>query len=295
MRLVFLGTPAPAARILREIVSAGHEVVLVITRPDAKRGRGNALSPSPVKEAALEIGLPISDSLSALDDVEAELGVVVAYGALIPASRLAKLPMLNVHFSLLPRWRGAAPVERCILAGDSETGVGVMTLEPTLDTGPVHLELRTEVGEKTSGELLEELTTLGAEAIVRVLADPDLRFNATPQIGEATYAAKLFAQDFQVQSNDPYVQALRVIRLGRTRVQTVKGSVRVVRARETENTVRAGTISRIDGVVLMGFSDGSLEIIEVRPEGSKTMSANSWWDGVHEEFLEWSAVPARKE
>jgi methionyl-tRNA formyltransferase len=295
VKLVFLGTPPPAAAILREIVSAGHEVSLVITRPDAKRGRGSALSPSPVKEVALELGLPVSHSLAALDDVDAELGVVVAYGALIPASRLEKLPMLNVHFSLLPRWRGAAPVERCILAGDIETGVGVMTLEPTLDTGPVHLELRTEVGDKTSGELLEELTKLGGRAITKVLSDPDLRSNATPQVGDATYAAKLSSVDFQIEPADSAVQALRVIRLERTRIQTGKGSVRVVRARQSQLSVPEGSISRLDGVILLGLSDGSLELVEVRPEGSKTMGANSWWDGLRVERLEWSLISTGKE
>lgn len=290
MKLVFLGTPVPAAGILERIVAAGHEVVLVVTRPDAKRGRGGALSPSPVKEVALRLGLAIAYDLTALDQVDANLGVVVAFGAIIPATRLEKLPMLNVHFSLLPRWRGAAPVERCILAGDDETGVGVMTLEPTLDTGPIHLELVTKVGDKTAPELLEELTELGARAIVEVLGNRELQAKSTPQRGEATYAMKLTSADFLIDPSLTAEHALRVVRLGRSRIATPKGGLRIVRARTGNTAVAAGKIRKIDGAILLGFSEGVIELIEVRPAGSRTMAASAWWAGIHEDTIEWTAV-----
>src|SRR5487761_1947697 len=138
MRLAFLGTPQAAVPSLFALVDAGHDVRVVIPRPVRRRGRGSQLHASPVKLAALELGLRVGHSLGELDAVDVERGVVVAYGAMIPSSVLEKVPMLNVHFSLLPRWRGAAPVERSILAGDEMTGVSVMSLEATLDTGPVH-------------------------------------------------------------------------------------------------------------------------------------------------------------
>ena len=122
---------------LQALVAAGHEVVLVVSQPDKRRGRGGALLPSPVKAAAVELGLPVTERVDDLLDAGAELGVVVAYGRLIHPHVLAVLPMINLHFSLLPRWRGAAPVERAILAGDPVTGVCVMALEEGLDTGPV--------------------------------------------------------------------------------------------------------------------------------------------------------------
>ena len=290
MRIVFLGTPEPAGRILDSIVAAGHEVLLVITRPDAKRGRGGTLSPSPVKEAALRLGIPVSHELADLDHVNAELGVVVAYGAIISAARLEKLPMLNVHFSLLPRWRGAAPVERCILAGDEETGVDVMTLEPTLDTGPIHLELVTKVADKSAAALLEELTDLGAQAIVKVLNDPQLRAVSTPQSGEATYAAKLTAADFRISPSLSTEHALRVVRLGRTRIETSKGSLRIVLARVSELFVAPGQIRLLEGAVLLGCADGALELLEVLPSGSRIMSGSAWWAGVRDEALDWSSV-----
>src|SRR5882724_5145099 len=145
MRLVFLGSPADAVAPLRALVDAGHEVALVVTRPDARRGRGRGERGSPVKVAALELGLPVitpARSSDAIADVEASgarLGVVVAYGQILRPAFLAALPegFVNLHFSLLPRWRGAAPVERAVLAGDAETGVCLMQLEAGLDTGPV--------------------------------------------------------------------------------------------------------------------------------------------------------------
>ena len=123
---------------LRALVAAGHDVALVVTRPDRRRGRGTAASPSPVKAAALELGLPVSHDVDDALGADAELGVVVAFGRIIKPHVLEALPMINVHFSLLPRWRGAAPVERALLAGDEVTGVCVMGVEETLDTGPVY-------------------------------------------------------------------------------------------------------------------------------------------------------------
>ena len=146
MRVVFLGTPADAVPTLRALHESEHEVALVVTQPDRKRGRGGALVPSPVKAAATELGLPVvtpersREIVDQVRDTGAELGVVVAFGQLLPTALLDALPhgFVNVHFSLLPRWRGAAPVERAILAGDAETGVCVMELEAGLDTGPVY-------------------------------------------------------------------------------------------------------------------------------------------------------------
>src|ERR1700688_651507 len=136
-RLVFLGTPPAAAVALEALVRAGHDVALVVSRVDARRGRGAELAPSAAKRAALALGLDVTERLDDVTTVGAEMGVVVAYGRLIPGRILESLPMVNVHFSLLPRWRGAAPVERAVLAGDTETGVCLMRLEETLDTGPV--------------------------------------------------------------------------------------------------------------------------------------------------------------
>lgn len=127
-----------AVRPLQDLVAAGHDIALCVTRPDRRRGRGGAVTPSPVKEAALDLGVPISHEMEDVAEAGVELAVVVAYGRIIPVTLLERVPMVNLHFSLLPRWRGAAPVERAILAGDRETGVCLMQLEEGLDTGPVY-------------------------------------------------------------------------------------------------------------------------------------------------------------
>ncbi|HEV2427574.1 MAG TPA: methionyl-tRNA formyltransferase, partial [Acidimicrobiales bacterium] len=198
MRLAFLGTPESATPSLRALVTSGHDVAVVVTRPDRRRGRAEAPSPSPVHAAALDLGLPVAHDLSAVADSGAERGVVVAYGAMVPGALLARVPMLNVHFSLLPRGRGAAPVERALLAGDPETGVSIMSLEATLDTGPVHRSLVTTVEEKSSAQLTAELAGLGAAALVEVLADAVLLDHPSPQTGEATYAEKVRVEELHL-------------------------------------------------------------------------------------------------
>ena len=160
MKLVYLGTPDMAVPPLRALVDAGHEIVLVVTRADKRRGRGGSVTPSPVKAAALELGLPVShsvdDVLTAVRDDGAELGVVVAFGQIIKPHVLDRIRMVNLHFSLLPRWRGAAPVERALLAGDPVTGVCVMALEEGLDTGGVYARSRSpdRSGDHRSGAAL---------------------------------------------------------------------------------------------------------------------------------------------
>src|SRR5579862_2255226 len=156
MRLVFLGTPADAVPPLRALVDAGHDVALVVTQPNRRRSRGGGDEPSPVRRAADELGLPVATPAKArevLDDVRAsgaQLGVVVAFGQLLPVALLEALPLgfVNLHFSLLPRWRGAAPVERVMHAATTETGVCLMELEAGLDTGPVYAQRRVAIQER---------------------------------------------------------------------------------------------------------------------------------------------------
>src|SRR5918999_726639 len=175
MRLVFLGSPPEAQGALRALHDAGHEIALVVTQPDRKRGRGGDLVPSPVKRTATELGLSVvtpGRTKEVLDDIAAsgaELGVVVAFGQLIPPSVLDALPSgyVNMHFSLLPRWRGAAQVERAMLAGDQETGVCLMQLEAGLDTGPVYACERVTIDpEESAGELRARLARLGTDLLL---------------------------------------------------------------------------------------------------------------------------------
>ena len=178
MRLVFLGTPVDAVAPLRAVVEAGHEVALVLTQPDRRRSRGGGDDPSPVKQAATELGIPVltpTRARKAIADVAAtgaQLGVVVGFGQLLPPAFLDALPhgFVNLHYSLLPRWRGAAPVERAILAGDTETGVCLMRIEEGLDTGGIYASVSTPIEpEETAGELRARLTALGTRLLVEHL------------------------------------------------------------------------------------------------------------------------------
>jgi methionyl-tRNA formyltransferase len=280
MRLVFLGTPEAAVPTLEAVIDAGHDVVLVVTRPDRRRGRGGELTPSPVKSAALRLGLSVTHRLADVADVDAERAVVVAYGALIPDSLLKKTPMLNVHFSLLPRWRGAAPVQRAILAGDTETGVSIISLEATLDTGPVHLERRIPIGDDTAEELTRRLAALGAQALIDVLASPELLDHPTAQTGESTYAEKLSAETFRLAPTMTVDLAWRTVRLGRAFFFLGAKRIGALEARPTHQSVPSGELLSSDGEVTLGLSDGALVLVTVRPEGSSTMAARAWWGGL---------------
>lgn len=291
MHVAFLGTPEAAVPTLRALVEAGHDVDIVLTRPDRRRGRGSELTPSPVKAAATSLGLRVAHRLSDLEGVSVERGIVVAYGALIPGAVLERTPMLNVHFSLLPRWRGAAPVERAILAGDKETGVSIMTLEVGLDTGPVHLERRVDVDEKTLSQLLGELSVVGADALVEVLGSASLLANATEQFGDTVYAEKLTKEDFHLTPSMASEMVLRTVRLGRafTFVQGRRLLVETAR-RSPEAPVATGHVEQRGAHVLLGALGGPVEVLRVRPEGKGSMDALAWWSGarLHGHSASWA-------
>jgi methionyl-tRNA formyltransferase len=262
---------------LRALVAAGHEVVLVVSQPDKKRGRGGALVASPVKAAALELGLPVTARVDDLLDVGAELGVVVAYGRLIRPHVLAELPMVNIHFSLLPRWRGAAPVERAILAGDATTGVCIMALEEGLDTGPVYVcEERTVGEDETLDELRIALTETGTRLLLDLLARG--LHEPRPQEGEPTYASKLAPEEHHLDWSKPAVELHRVVRLGQAWTTFRDRRLRVLRVRRTDRSELAP--GEIDAATLqVGTGDGALELIEVQPEGKGPQAAPAWRNG----------------
>lgn len=213
MRLAYFGTPEMAVPPLQALVAAGHDVALVVTRVDKRRGRGSELSPSPVKAAALELGLPVSHSVDDVLGSDIELGVVVAFGQLIKPHVLTEVPMVNMHFSLLPRWRGAAPVERALLAGDTETGVCLMQLEEGLDTGPIYDTVRLPIAATaTADDLRRDLVAIGTDQLVRCLAAPLAQ--PVPQQGEPLYAAKIRPEELRIDWSQPAEHINRLVRLG---------------------------------------------------------------------------------
>ena len=263
---------------LRALVEAGHDIALVVSRPDKKRGRGGALMPSPVKAAAEELALPVTDRVDDVLEGGAELGVVVAYGRLIKPHILAVLPMVNLHFSLLPRWRGAAPVERAILAGDAVTGVCVMALEEGLDTGPVYACQERAIGpEETLDDVRSALTATGTRMLVQLLDSglPEPR----PQVGEPTYAAKIEPEEHHLDWGRRAIELHRVIRLGSAWTTFRDRRLRVLRARISAGSDLApGELDA--GSLRVGTGDEALELVEVQPEGKGPQPATSWRNGV---------------
>ena len=280
-RLVYLGTPDAAVAPLRALVTGGWEVGLVVTRPDVRRSRGTATSPSPVKATATELGLPVTHRVDDVVDTGADLGVVVAYGRLIPRAILELVPMVNVHFSLLPRWRGAAPVERAILAGDEHTGVGIMQLEEGLDTGPVFALQPVPVGPRiTAEELREELVMVGTELLLRTLRDG--LHEPEPQEGEPTYAAKLSPAELQLHWDQPAIVLDRVVRVGGAWTTFRGRRLKVLSADPVEGSRQPGVL---DGVAV-GTGDGALRLVTVQPEGKAPMPAAAWVNGLRFEVGE---------
>ncbi len=269
-RLAFLGTPETSVVPLRALVDAGHEVALVVSQPDRRRGRGGHTSPSPVKQAALDLGLPVTDAVDDVLGVGADLGVVVAFGRLIKPHVLAELPMVNLHFSLLPRWRGAAPVERAILAGDDRTGVDLMVVEEGLDTGGVYDRVELPIGpDDTADELRGRLAGLGADLLVANLAaglgEP------TPQRGEPTYAHKIDVADLAIDWAASAEVIHRVVRVGGAWTTHDGSRLKVWRTA----LASAGRTS-----VEAPAGDGPIWLVEVQPEGRKRMSAADWARGL---------------
>jgi methionyl-tRNA formyltransferase len=273
---VFLGTPEAAVPPLEALHEAGHDIRMVVTQPDKRRGRGGALVPSPVKAAATKLGLPVTHKVDDVIDAGAELGVVVAFGRLIKPHVLAALPMVNVHFSLLPRWRGAAPVERAILAGDTETGVCVMTLEEGLDTGPVHACQRVSIrADESAEELRSRLVVIGTDLLLGQLAEG--LSPPVPQVGEPTYAAKIDPAELHLDWSQPAQQLARVVRLGRAWTEFRGRRLRILRARAVPGTGEPGSL---DGTKV-ATGEGALELLEVQPEGKGAMVAGDWARGAH--------------
>jgi methionyl-tRNA formyltransferase len=274
-----LGTPEPAAVALRALADAGHEVALVVSRPDKRRGRQEAPRPSPVKATALELGLPVSDRADDAVAVGAELGVVVAFGRIIKRDVLDHLPLVNVHFSLLPRWRGAAPIERAILAGDTTTGVCLMAIEEGLDTGPVFRRQQVDIGpEETAAELRTRLALLGAEMLVEALADG--LGEPQPQEGTATYAAKIEPTDLFLDWHRPAEDLHRVVRLGRAWTTWRGRRLLVLTARLADVASGSGQPGQLQGDVVLTGS-GGLRLLRVQPEGRAPMSSGDWLRGAH--------------
>ena len=293
MRTVYLGTTDFAVAVLRRLADSDHRPELVVTRPDRPRGRGRKLQPPPVAERAALLGVETiqpedvngDEASAAVAAAEPEAVIICAYGALVKEPLLSAHPMFNVHPSLLPRWRGAAPIERAIEAGDEETGVTIMRPTAELDAGPICLQRSEPIQpDDDYGSVAERLAALGGELLIEAL-DTEPPFRDQPDRG-VTYAEKIESRDRWLDPEQPvdrlerrvraltphigaYVELDGDARLGVTRAALAAGI----------DDVPPGELTERDGSLLYGAAQGALELIEVKPPGKKPMEASAWLRG----------------
>lgn len=277
------------------LIEGGINVEAVVTRPDKRRGRGSDTSPSPVKAAATAFNIPCFDSIDAVvgelqnrDSLAGVTGVVVAYGRILKEPLISLIPLVNLHFSLLPRWRGAAPVERAILSGDAKTGSSIMQIEEGLDTGGVYAVEEVEIlTHESADELRSRLGVVGAQQLVQMLRHGFPR--ATAQAGEPVHAEKISPSELQVSWGESAKNAVRRVRVGGAysyfRNQRVKILDACVHTNALENisvsSLAVGAIieMRKDGIVVH-TSDGHLLVSHVQAESKKPMLARDWANGL---------------
>lgn len=307
MRILFAGTPEPAVASLNALVEAGHNVVGVLTRTDAKVGRKRILTPSPVATRADELGLPVikTDSFAteqgaaaatAIQELNPDIGAVVAYGGLLPQSVLDMLYQgwVNLHFSLLPAYRGAAPVQWAIINQEAHTGAAVFQLEAGLDTGPVLSTIQRKLeAEETAGEVLADLAVTGGRLLADTLSNiANGTASATPQQGDISWAPKITSSDVHIDANQP-AGAVRGLINGaspapgawatlegeHTQAQRFKIGRATPVSQAPNHAKTPGEFILEPQRVLLVCQDGVLELLEVQPSGKKMMSAQDWSRG----------------
>jgi methionyl-tRNA formyltransferase len=298
LRLVFMGTPDFAVPTLTEIVGAGHEVAAVYTREPKPAGRGMALAESPVAREARRFGLQVltpktlrtDEAETVLRHYKADVAVVVAYGLLLPKAALTATPLgaFNLHASLLPRWRGAAPINRAIMAGDAETGVMVMKMEEGLDTGPIAMSERLRIApDATAGDLHDPLARLGADLMVRALAALErgtLALTPQPEAG-VTYAKKIDKNETRIDWSKPWNEVHNHIRglspfPGAWFEVEIEGKpvrIKVLRTTKGEGETTPGTL--LDDRLTVACQDGAIRLLELQRAGRQPMKAEEFLRG----------------
>jgi methionyl-tRNA formyltransferase len=300
LRVAYLGTSTFAVSVLRRLADSPHRPVLVVTPPDRRKGRGRRVAPPPAAAAASDLGLELlqTESVNSADAAEAiraarpDLGVVCAFGQLIKEPLLSDLPMLNVHPSLLPRWRGAAPIERAIMAGDEQTGISIIRVTAGLDSGPIALQEALAIGpHEDFGELSARLADLGGKTCLRAL-DPMAanRLELTEQDdATASYANKISSEERRLDPARTAVELERTVRALNPHIgaylELEGGEPLAVRAATADSTELApGHLAATEGALYLGCAQGALRLDVVQPAGRRPM--------VSEDFLRGHAVPS---
>ncbi len=298
MRILFAGTPETAATVLSGLLSVGHEVIGVLTREDALTGRKKILTASPVAEMASSNSIPVIKAnlvdtgvINQISKLEPDLAIVVAYGVILKAEALSAIPLgwFNLHYSVLPMYRGAAPVQHSIMNGEKETGVTLFKIDEGLDTGPILGVVNTTIGpEENSGELLTRLTQLGISLLNEKL--PELfsgTFTLVDQTGTSSSAPKVSRADAQLSFKNSAVSLANQVRAMNPEPMAWcnfdEQPMRVLRARTHASplTLAQGEVAHVEGSVLVGCGNGeAIELLEVQPASKNVMDARAWYNGL---------------
>ena len=292
MRIIFMGSPDFAVPTLQALVDAAHEVVCVYTQPPRPGGRrGKELTPTPVHQRASDLGIEVrhpkslksAEEQAAFAALEADVAVVAAYGLILPQAVL-DAPVngcLNVHASILPRWRGAAPIHRAVMAGDNVTGVTIMQMEAGLDTGPMLAMARTPIETKTTGELTEELAKLGAQLMVGTLRDLKIHVPIAQDDADATYAAKIDKAEARIDWDRPAQEVVRHVHglspFPGAWFDLAGQRVKLLRVAEAEGTGTAGEV--LDDRLAIACGDGAIRPIELQRAGKPKMDLDTFLRG----------------
>ncbi|WP_417621672.1 methionyl-tRNA formyltransferase [Parasphingorhabdus sp.] len=291
MRLAFMGTPDFAVPALKALHEAGHEIAAVYSQPPRRAGRGKKLTPSPVQKLAEDLGIPVYTPVSlksaeeqkAFSALKLDAAIVAAYGLILPQAILdaPKMGCLNIHGSLLPRWRGAAPVQRAILAGDNETGITIMQMEAGLDTGPMLLKAVTPIGNKTAGDLTTELADTGAALMVQYLASPAEYPAEVQDDALATYAKKIQKSEARLDFSNSAKQVERQIRAYNPQpgafFEYEGNRYRILKASVNDGQGAAG--KTLDDRLLIACGTGSIQSEIIQKAGKPAMELKSFLNG----------------
>ncbi len=279
-RIVYIGTPEIAVQPLRALVAHGFDVCLVITGHDKRRGRGGATSPNSVKEAAIDLGIPVSHDIADVLKLDPEglLGVVVAFGSLISTEILQHVPMINIHYSALPRWRGAAPVERAILCGDKNTAVCIIQVVEQLDAGDVLASAPCVIDENdTVTGLRNRLGELALPLLIDICSYGVSK--QQPQIGDVVIAKKITAEDVFINWGSSAQLILAQVRVGNAFTYFEGKRFKIHEALISQVHQPVGSVTSINGQVIVGSADAAIQLMVVQPEGKAKIAAHEWANG----------------
>lgn len=300
MRIVYMGTPEFAVEPLEKL-HEHHDVSLVVTRPDKVRGRGKTLCPTPVKRAAEKLGIDVLEASRIDDEVyqrlceqQADVIVVAAFGCILPKRvlELPKLEIINIHASLLPRWRGAAPIQRAILSGDTYTGVSIMRVSEGLDEGAYMAQASLEIGNLSCEALTRALSHLGATELIDALENIERRCArwAEQDVARVSYAKKIGKQELLIARDDTAYTVTRKVQASSDeapcRVALAGKTVRLLHVSQVDNhnfdisDMKSGELRVFKRAVIMATRDGFIQILELKPEGKKAMDACAWSHGL---------------